>query len=748
WVTDAVAQPLLYSWEVQAAGTNTWTIVFPANPSSVFQSRFPKGQYLIRANITDQFKGSNRVAQVMSITVIGSISLRRSVASVSSAASISYFDNTVLPTYTTFRDTIQAIKELALLSQVLSDPLTSTAVKSALRDRLITFTSTLVNDGNVVMDTTSTAPFFADSILQLANTTSTAIDVTTTRDLFKILVAIITGVKENSDTCLDLASSNKMLLALSLVLQSSNVTSYDADISANINSFVAAFEECMQRTLACNQLPVGISSSQVQLNLGMISLARNSDQKFCGITVPDTTAALPVAGQSGCIKYSCGVSSNSKMIVSTTGQLIDISEALVDLKFRGDNNDVWPLNYTTSGSSARVIIPVPITTTFLQQNSLTGYTPSRKDRFSREPVCAFIDESVPGTTSWSTDGCELVAFNTTVALCSCTHLTTFAIGVIPSTFVPVTSSVGGSVDADGWSVAEPSSGTSTTISGTSTTTTSATSSPTGTGGDTSGPSMAVIIGASIGGVAGACLLAGAGYIYFKKRQKVNVVGGLANIPALKESTLELEDSLEGGGDDFDTIDYHAIQPRKNAPILEDFASEHSANDAAQVDKDIEVIHIDDAPNVKKSAPNLVTEPQNADEGPVFSDDFAARIALKKSQASLANRQQQDVKLASNASLVQKGADVSKEVSIDIDAPTSANQTAGTPTVDGGLKSVLQSQSHLSSQSKLASSVNQSVSSLAKGKFTINAKSRKVYPEIPKSKRKAPSAAPGIWPMDI
>jgi hypothetical protein len=684
----------------------------------------------------------------MSITVVGSVITRRGT-DVSKAAPITYFDNVVLPNYNTFQDVDQAMKDMSLLTQVFTDPLTSNTVKNALRERLISFTLQVITDGQIYIDSTSTGPFFADNVLRLANTT-TGLGTTSRQNLFKAMLALITKVNENSaasNTCFDSISTTKFLTALSLLLNSVNTTTFDPVIGGDFSTFISTVQNCFQRTLVCNQSPISITSSSLVASFGISAIYPNTSQRLCGVTVPDLSDALSVADDAGCIKYSCGIYTKSKTLVSSIGNLLDMSDTIVELSFKGADDQIWSLNYTNSSSSsnAAISIPIPLATNFLQQNNLTSFNISSQSNDTNRPTCTFI-ESLNSTTSpdWSEDGCELVTLNATYAVCSCTHLTAFAIGVKQAQ-VPIilnaTSTTSNSIPA--------SVSPTTEANQPSNTTPSAVPNPGSLdGSQPAALNLYVVIGGSVGGILLLVGLAALAWIIYKKN-KTNVVGGLSNIPALEDHP-ELEDSLEQTieDDSSDTVDYHAIQiqGKEQKPLIDDSASKSDAESKAS-DLSVDSLAMLQA---HSSREDLKQSPST----------IAAPIQIEPSDSSEPTSVSE-----TNSEMKFTTLPGSIDDSVEGKSPDELKNLAGSPQSPLLIQSPQSPISPLSPQSPQSPPLNiGSMESIAESPSTSSptnnkwwssqnsgnrdGQQRKVYPEMHKPKRKAGSAMPNTWPMDI
>ncbi|KAJ3409231.1 hypothetical protein HDV05_004547, partial [Chytridiales sp. JEL 0842] len=422
WVTGDGADPIIYQWEVQRNGESTWNLLGPSSPKSSLQSTFPAGQYNIRATITDQLKGVNTQPQVISITV-NAASLRR--RDYTTAPSYTYFNNTVLANYNTYKDVDQVMLDISVLIQVVMSPSTAADLADALRSGLINLVRQIIVTDGLTINALSTGPFFAETMLKLS---SANLDSTLRPLVFTVLSNIMNQVNTATKTtgdCMGTEYAGKIIQTLSVLLDGmTEDSSYDSSIGDGFEALKRNYEECVHRTMACNQAPLTVTSSSLEMSLGVIPV-NSTTSTLCGVQVSDTTVLDSLTDASGCIRYSCGKTSKQKAVIASTGEgtLTDKADVVVTLDFKDTNNNIAPISYSPT-STARVKVPITVTLAFLQKYGLENYNPTVN--YTNFPVCAHVKDF---ESEWATDGCRLLSLSNTLAICECTHLTSFTLGI-------------------------------------------------------------------------------------------------------------------------------------------------------------------------------------------------------------------------------------------------------------------------------------------------------------------------------
>ncbi|KAI9329986.1 hypothetical protein BDR26DRAFT_871921 [Obelidium mucronatum] len=526
WITDTVALPLTYSWELRPASSlSSWTLI-SAGISPLFQSTFPPGQYILRVNVTDEYQGRNQIPQQISLNVLnygGSGKLKRDddaqlekrlSSSINGyASSLEYFRNYVVPLYQNYSSTSTALTQCSLLVQNVPGSTASAQIKSTLQNEIGAFIDRIAISG-IYIDDMNFGPVLLTLIESLATPwaiSGTAPVALLAKTLSSVLQKIYHNTAMQTGECLDSELATKALETISSFISQLPTGASNEAISLHISNCLLYLDPCIQKTIACGQPPVLLSTDSFYREVGVNPITSN--MTFCGdlLSLDASLISSLNSTANGCVSYSCGrFGKFASSLLGSTVQGIILSENAMDLSIR-TTPSIAALNVTfnTFDDGNRYDATDPRLYPYIVRVPIDSKIANMVQSSDFQMKCALVSKNasnaVPLPTIrsfWNISACILESFGSEYGYCKCSSLGTVTLSVVKKT----------------------ASNTPSTSTGK------------GPGTDTTDPAannqqnlLPIILGSSIGGV---CVL---GLIVFlvcqqgKSRKKQKLVNNLNNI---------------------------------------------------------------------------------------------------------------------------------------------------------------------------------------------------------------------------
>jgi hypothetical protein len=485
WETDMSSYPLKYSWDIARSsdGNLEWSSISPLSELPVVSLQLPKGNYTLRATISDLSESENDELQLLSIIV--NPSTDPDAAKTFASSSLTNFEKT--------GDVAGALSNMASFanSDVSLPSKKRSADEQTMKAKAIDFMRGLVESGTVYLGTSGTSSALLSTFTKLAGRVG-SIPPELQGVLFESVEFLVSKVSANAadkNDCFGDSEAGNVIQILDVLLRSSESLPNDTVIT-KLFSVADVINTCLIRTLSCGQVPFSADSTSVKRSVGVID--PSTERSACGFDFADLSAFFTNAesfDENGCVQFTCG-ETRSKVYVENTNNTV--SPIIKDLSF---------VNTNVSQANG-IVFSIPIDADFAAQYNLTTYdlaSPGNNnwDNHKVKPVCAYYAGDL-GTDhqqgNWTSDGCEAISLIGNSLTCRCTHLTSFGVKVVRIIEPPKTST---------------------------STSQTATSSPTQTSEkpDQEGGSSVVTIGAVAGVVTVAAVLAVVGYRRRKRKQK-------------------------------------------------------------------------------------------------------------------------------------------------------------------------------------------------------------------------------------
>lgn len=193
-----------------------------------------------------------------------------------------------------------------------------------------------------------------------------------------------------------------MLHALNPILENPRS---GASASFVVHEIKTVIETCLQREMVCGSPPFRLSTPRLDIELGMVESGDAGRLgNLCGFEVPSLLGISPTT----CLGYRCAAFKSNLMRNGSVDTLA------WELAFRNQTQVLAP-----AFRSRAVNFTLPLSAEF-----------SRRVQKGGRPQCVWYEREANATASrWSAAGCAVLRFNRTHVVCSCTHLTEFAVMV-------------------------------------------------------------------------------------------------------------------------------------------------------------------------------------------------------------------------------------------------------------------------------------------------------------------------------
>ncbi|KAJ3126926.1 hypothetical protein HK098_006966 [Nowakowskiella sp. JEL0407] len=450
WVTDPLSYPLYYIWEIRDLGRNTdWSILSAKSVKSTYRNYQASGRKEIRVTVIDAAGSPNEEPTIIKVTV-GAVAnaensalqngvqlVKRQTAEAALADDIIKATAALTTLNSDFKitgDGEDAQGKLTVITSALPQDMTTNEEKS-LQSFISNFTSTLINSGNVFVDTDSIAPWFSSLFVQMAGKNYT-IQLTTLQGIFKTMYKVLQMASASGKSlgaCFNSAAGTNFISAFDVILGSLNQQQLESpEVSQLIDPILQTLETCMVRTKACGESPFSSKTPNIARSIGIANAAKAT--KFCNTF---TSSGLSLVVGSSCVSYACG-SKNGQSLYKSYGVApnnftsVDYSK-VTDLVFRSVTNEAdIPVNFTSANQAGYFNITLDVGTSLSSQYDIFNYAIGQQFATANStfaPQCVFLQaDDTP-----SSNGCTLVALDTVkkTVTCQCTHLTDFAVAVLP-----------------------------------------------------------------------------------------------------------------------------------------------------------------------------------------------------------------------------------------------------------------------------------------------------------------------------
>ncbi|KAJ1537334.1 hypothetical protein HK096_004967 [Nowakowskiella sp. JEL0078] len=437
WQTDSLSYPLLYLFEYRTSSTGSWSILQAKSTSTLYSSFQSAGSKEIRITVLDSAYSPNDVKEnslTLTSTVLSGNSLMRRQSVNDLTLAISTLKQLITDFASTGNGQDAQTKITVIASSLPSNISTSQEIQLQLL--VSNFTDNLVNSGNIFVDTDKIAPWLASLFSNLVGGQYT-IGISLLESLLKTLNVVLKMAAKNGDalgTCFNTEAGEKYIQTMDLILGSlTTAQSQSPYVAETLSSSLKIMETCIARSKACGESPFSKISPYLARSIGVASAIRSTS--FCGFSASGLTSVL---GSSSCVSFACGSKVGSELY-NNTGNLINVDYSKVfDLSFRDLNSELnVPVNFTEIGSSGYVNVTLPISSSFNLEYNLLNYTVGQlyiTGNSSFKPTCAFLNsDNIP-----SLSGCTLLAIDAVAdtITCACSHLTDFAVSLLPLTVKP------------------------------------------------------------------------------------------------------------------------------------------------------------------------------------------------------------------------------------------------------------------------------------------------------------------------
>ncbi|KAJ3221091.1 hypothetical protein HK099_003785 [Clydaea vesicula] len=428
WVTDPLAYPLRYLWEIKNSNNDSdFYKLTTASTSSQFSSTFPAGRYTVKVTILDKLGSANSVEQLMNVTVTESkllqSNLKESINVNSSDFNFlkAYFEQ--IATDFTFKRNIDIF--LGNLSLISNIPLLFTPnLTSDLGSLLISNLTSVIRNTNLHADV-HTTNFIIDILYKMSHFALKQMNSVDMDGIFESLFYIVQRFKLIFQYSIDVVKKDFILRVIT-ILDNISATSLISDIQLSKFQQTNEIRDLIS-TFYSKSLPGGaeilsVNGTSTNINIGQVNLVDLYTLQMGNFFVVE--ANMDFLYEVYCIKFFSGlVTSKFKLNYEILDGVLDLNSYIYDLKFSFSN-----LTEINGKAITKIKIHIDVDFSFAKRNSITSQFNLNSNETNLYCFWSQADMKV-----WSKEGCELTYVSSKKAICNCRYQGThWALGIYKS----------------------------------------------------------------------------------------------------------------------------------------------------------------------------------------------------------------------------------------------------------------------------------------------------------------------------